>query len=380
VAALLVAAALSAAPAAPADRPADAQEKPSRLRSPDDGWFDISGFLDESYGFVPVAAPITEPAVGYGAAGALAFLGRPSGMAGGEAYSRPNVTAVGGLGTENGTWGAFAADLRHWRGGRLKTLVGVVDASVNLDFYGTGDRPPERVVAYTLEPVGGGVRAQYRLLPNGKLWVGLGYALARTRVSFAAPPETPGLPAAPRETKLGALAPTVAYDSRDAFFTPGRGTYVEASAGLFDRAFGGDQSFQRVSVVAMHFAPLHRKVFLGLRADLGASYGEPPFYLRPYVSLRGAPAMRYQRDRLAQGEVEVRWRAWKRFSVVGFAGHAVAENARDGAERTVTVTTGGGGLRYELARRYKLHAGADVATGPDGPALYIQLGSAWMRP
>jgi glucose/arabinose dehydrogenase len=42
--------------------------------------------------------------------------------------------------------------------------------------------------------------------------------------------------------------------------------------------------------------------------------------------------------------------------------------------------TGGGGFRYELARKYKLHMGLDVAFGPDGPALYVQFGSAWMRP
>jgi hypothetical protein len=39
----------------------------------DDGWFDISKFVDQAYGFVPLVIPITEPAVGYGAVGLLAF-------------------------------------------------------------------------------------------------------------------------------------------------------------------------------------------------------------------------------------------------------------------------------------------------------------------
>jgi len=381
--ALALALAVAAAgPASALSSEAAADTKPSRFRSPDDGWFDLSAFLDEPYGFVPLAAPITEPAVGYGAVGTIAFLGRPSGVAGAEAYARPNVTAAGGLGTEDGTWGAFAGDLRHWRGGRLKTLVGAFDASVNLDFHGTGDSvlPEGRAVAYTLEPLGGLVRAQYRVRPKGRLWVGLGYALARTRFAFDAPAEAPGLPATPRQTRFGVLTPSLTYDSRDGFFTPARGTYVEAGAGFCDRAFGGEESFQRVTLLAMQFVPLHSRLTLGLRGDLGASYGEPPFYVRPYVSLRGAPAMRYQRDRVAQGEVELRWQLWKRFSVVGFAGHASAANRREGAEREATVTTGGGGVRYELARRYKLHVGADVAAGPDGAVLYIQFGSAWMRP
>lgn len=32
----------------------------SRFIDPDDGWFDVSNFLDTAYGFVPVLAPITE--------------------------------------------------------------------------------------------------------------------------------------------------------------------------------------------------------------------------------------------------------------------------------------------------------------------------------
>ena len=44
------------------------------------------------------------------------------------------------------------------------------------------------------------------------------------------------------------------------------------------------------------------------------------------------------------------------------------------------MVTGGTGFRYELARKYGLHAGLDVAFGPDETAIYIQVGSAWMRP
>jgi hypothetical protein len=79
-------------------------------------------------------------------------------------------------------------------------------------------------------------------------------------------------------------------------------------------------------------------------------------------------------------EAELRYQFWKRFSLVGFAGTGAAWIDLDNFERTNSVTTGGGGFRYELARRYKLHMGIDVAFGPDGPAFYVQFGSAWFRP
>jgi hypothetical protein len=45
--------------------PAPATDPPSKFRSADDGWLDVSGFLDERYGFIPLVIPITEPAVGF---------------------------------------------------------------------------------------------------------------------------------------------------------------------------------------------------------------------------------------------------------------------------------------------------------------------------
>ena len=56
----------------------------------DDGYLDISRFLDRAYGFVPLVIPITEPAVGYGAVGALVFIDR-RGEPGSETFRRPNL-------------------------------------------------------------------------------------------------------------------------------------------------------------------------------------------------------------------------------------------------------------------------------------------------
>ena len=43
----------------------------SKFYSAEDGWVDLSAFIDQQYGFLPVAVPINEPAVGLGVAGAL---------------------------------------------------------------------------------------------------------------------------------------------------------------------------------------------------------------------------------------------------------------------------------------------------------------------
>ena len=357
-----------------------ATDTSSKFFSAEDGWLDVGRFLDEKYGFMPLVIPITEPAVGYGAVGGLAFIDKPLGKAQ-AGYGRPNISFVGGLATENGTWGVMAGDIRHWLDDRLQTLVGVVHASVNLDFYGVGkdnvlnDNPQ----SYNLEPLAGLVRAKYRI-GGSQFWAGLGYALASINVTFDTPGVIPGLSDVQKESRLGGLAPTLSYDSRDNMFTPKTGTFVELTAGFFAPAFGGDDEFQRHSLTAMQYIPLHEDVMLGLRGDATVSSGDVPFYMYPFIALRGAPVMRYMGKEVAQAEAEVRWQCWKRFSLIGFAGYGAAWNDFERVDNKLTVTTGGAGFRYEIARAYGLHMGVDLAFGPDVTAIYIQFGSAWMRP
>jgi hypothetical protein len=374
---------LVASPAAAEEEPpppAPAVQAPSKFVSADDGWLDLSGFMDERYGFIPLVIPITEPAVGYGAALALTFIDKPLGEAQ-AGFGRPNITAVSGLGTENGTWGVMAGNMHHWLDDRLQTLVGVVHASVNLDFYGIGENSllKNHPLTYNLEPTGGMVQAKYRL-GRSFVWAGLSYALATTQVKFDAPAGTPGLPDFEGESRVGGLTPSLTYDSRDNIFTPLRGTYFEGRVGVFSEALGGDCEFQRVSLTVMHFLPLHPKWTLGVRADAAFSFGDVPFYLRPFVALRGVPVMRYQGEHTAQAEAELRWQFWKRFSLVGFAGFGGAWNELERFDNSVTVAAGGAGVRYEIARKYGLHMGLDVAFGPDTTAIYVQFGSAWARP
>jgi hypothetical protein len=354
--------------------------EPSKLTSPEDGWLDVSGFLDEAYGFVPIVAPITEPAVGYGAAGALIFVDKnkenPQ-----PGFGRPNLTAVGGLGTENGTWGVFAADSRYWLDDQLQTLAGAIYASVNLDFYGIGksDILRDHPLTYNLEPRGGLVQGKYRL-GGSRVSAGLGYAFAVTNVSFDGPITDPRLPQFQDVSRVGGALMSLTYDSRNNIFTPVSGTYLDASAGLFSPVLGSDDNFQRVSLSALEFLALDPTVSLGFRAGASLSFGDVPFYMRPFVSLRGVQAMRYQGEYEAEIEAELRWQLWKRFSIVGFGGWGAAWNDLRRIENRVTVTSGGVGFRYELAKKYGLHMGIDVAWGPDSPVVYVQFGSAWARP
>jgi outer membrane protein assembly factor BamA len=358
----------------------EATNAPSKFRSPDDGWFDVSAFLEEKYGFLPLPIIITEPAVGYGGGAGLMFLSKPLPQTE-DGLGRPNITVAGGFGTENGTWGTFASDMRYWLDEHLQTLVGLIYSSVNLDFYGLGNDSllENNPLRYNLEPKGGTMRAKYRF-GDSRLWAGLNYAFVSTEVTFDKPPGTPGEPPFRHESNVAGFTPSLTFDTRDNFFTPTRGTYLEGSAGFFSPAFGADENFQRGNLVAIQYIPLGSSLFLGVRADGAASFGSEPFYLRPYISLRAAPTLRYQGEEVAQIDTELRWQFWKRFSLVGFVGGGAAWNHFQKFDSTQTIVTGGTGFRYEIARKYGIHMGLDVAFGPDNHAVYLQLGSGWARP
>ena len=362
------------------EKPADTAPAPSKLRSADDGWLDVSGFLDEEYGFLPIAIPITEPAVGYGATVGLMFLSSPLGEAR-DGFGRPDISLAGGLGTDNGSWGLMLGDIRHWFDDRLETQAGILHLSANLDFRGIGkdaflERHP---IQYNIEPTGGFARIKYRL-GDSTFWVGLGYAFAVTRVTFKVGAGTPGLPDIKRETSVGGLTPSFTYDTRDNPFTPLRGTFVEALLGVFSPALGSDDDFQRLQVTAIQYFPLLSTLYLGLRCDGTATFGDTPFYLKPFIALRGAPIMRYQGDEAASVEAELRWQFWRRFSVLGFVGAGAAWNDAERLNNTQKIVTGGFGFRYEIARKYGIHMGLDIAFAPDNAAVYVQVGSAWSRP
>jgi outer membrane protein assembly factor BamA len=366
---------LAAPTAAIAQQSATPQPAPSKFKSPDDGWIDLSGFMASRYGFLPVASPITEPAVGLGLAAGLAFMSAP------VASGRPNITAIGGLGTENGTKGAFAGDIRYWLDHRVQTIVKVVYASVNLDFYGIGHDSvlADNPLRYNLEPAGASFEVKGRV-GGSAVWIGASYAYAHTGVRFDAPEGTPGRPDTSRTSREGGVSPSLTVDTRDNMFTPIRGTYVEGRADIFSTSLGGDDDFQRLRVVGMQFVPLKRQVFLGIRGEAAATFGDAPFYLRPFIYQRGIPAMRYQGDHFVQIETEVRWQYWKRNSADAFAGGGKTWTGSNSRERSDQAAAGGLGFRYELARAYGIHVGADFAYGPAGHAFYIQIGSAWARP
>jgi hypothetical protein len=351
-----------------------------RARFFENGQLDFSYFLENPRGFLPVPIVVTEPAVGYGGGGVGMFV-RPRKEAGEEGWARPDISAVGAVATQNGTRGAFAGDVSRWMDGRLRTLVGGGGGKINLDFYGLGvDRSSlDQKVRYSLQFTAAIAQANWQLAPKSPWSLGMRYVYANVEPKLRDDAVFPGLADRVR-VKVSAPTAVAEFDTRDNIFTPARGAYAESSLLASREALGASVDFERFEQILMGWHPLARDVTLGVRANYAWSSTGTPFFLRPFIMLRGVPAMRYQGDQMASTEAELRWQFHGRWSLVAFGGAGATRTSRDAFSNTQSVGSGGLGFRYELASKFGMHVGVDVAHSPGTTAIYFQVGNAWFRP
>ncbi|HUL57783.1 MAG TPA: hypothetical protein VLU43_00830 [Anaeromyxobacteraceae bacterium] len=358
---MLLAGALAAAPAG-------ARAAGDLFTDPVDGAFDVDRFLASRYGFVPVVVPITEPAVGYGAAAGLVFLhGRLGGEEAEPGARRvpPSLSAAVGMYTSNGSWGAAAAHLGHWNGGDVRYLGAAAYTSLELSAYPGGQK-----VRFRLEAVPVVQDLTFRLF-GSDLSAGARYTFAGTQMNVEQGAEA--VESRDLKVVLSGLGPVLRWDGRDSIFSPNRGVRAEAAVTWYAPWLGSDRDGWKARVSEVSYGSLLPWLVAALRLDLQLSGGDLPFWFRPYVGLRGVPALRYQGQHVFVAETEERIDFTARWSAVLFGGVGAAT-----AVPTPTLAWGlGTGFRYLLARQFGLRMGLDVARGPEDWAVYVIFGNAW---
>jgi outer membrane protein assembly factor BamA len=354
-----------------------------RFLDPEDGQLDLSEWLLDRRGFLPVPIIITEPAVGFGGGVALVFISETFREVADRAKASghitpPNIFAIGGFATENGTKGALIGGQFTFQDDRWRYRGGIGDFSINLDFYGVGGQLPIPVdkIGYNLKGLGSFQQGMYRLGESstfiGARWV---YVDMASRLDVDA--DSAGLTPKELAKRSSGLGVVVEHDTRDNIFTPNRGWIGAAEATFYDRAIGSSNNFQAYRAHTFAYWPVMENLTVGMRADYRAARGEVPFYFLPFIDLRGIPAARYQDNNAAVLETEVRYNFTPRWAGIAFIGAGRAWGRSEGFNDAGSAVGKGIGVRYLVARRLGLYAGIDYAKGPEDGVFYIQMGSAW---
>jgi len=340
--------------------------------------FDLSSHLLEHRGVLPVPIIITEPAIGHGAGLLGVLFDQPLGQALSSSKGEtgravpPNMTALGGFKTENGSWGALAGHHRTWNNDQWRYLGGLGKADMQFDYYGISGQPR----GYRLDGIG--LLQQLMMRAGDSNWfVGPRYVWLQAAPSFANgwPADLEGRPVP--ETRIGRLGLVVEHDTRDNIFTPRSGHFLEGEVVAARPALGGTTRYEQFNLRGFNWSPIGSSYVLGLRGDLQSTRGDVPFFALPYLKLRGLPALRYQDRNTAVAEAELWGQATPRWSLLGFVGAGRAWGRKQDFTEVNTVHAAGAGFRYLIAKQLGIHAGVDIARGPEETVLYLQVGSPW---
>jgi len=356
-----------------------------RFIDPEDGKFDMSNYLLDHRGALPVPIIITEPAIGYGGGIALSWFSESMrdvatrAQQSGARLTPPNIYMLAAFGTENGTKGgalgarmSFLDDTWRYRGGAMAM-------SINLDFYGIGGtlQVPVDKIGYNLK--GSMVFNELtRRLGESDQWLGLRwlYTNLDTKLDFGTN-EDAGLTGQEVAKKGSGLGITYVFDSRDNIFFTRKGVEASVDAMFYSPKIGSDTTFQAYRAHAFAYIPAGDKAVVALRADGRTARGDAPFYQLPFIDMRGVAAARYQDENVGVLEVEGRYYVTPRWIVLAFLGAGRDWGRGASFSDRGSIVSKGVGFRYVIAQRLGLSAGIDIAKGPDESAFYIQMGNAW---
>ncbi|QZE13118.1 outer membrane protein assembly factor [Halosquirtibacter laminarini] len=338
-----------------------------------DGAFDVSDFLATKTGFLAVPGIVTNPAVGYGGYATALFF--HSSFA--ESQGFPTMTGVIGGGTENSSWMLGAYHLQSFFEDRFRLTSFFGYGDVNLRFFGRGytDFLKNHEVMLGMDAWVLFVDGSYRI-NNTNFFVGGRYVFVNNDSRLSPNVSFLDLDFKSTVSEIGLV---VSYDSRNNFFSPSKGIKGEVNYQYSGTWLGADNNYSRLYSYLFGYIPITKKQSLGIRGEYDVAFSGAPFYMEPFVNLRGVAIMRYQDKQMFEAEAEYQFSLYKRWSGVTFVGVGDAWGTGSSFFEDDVAVSGGFGFRYLLARKFGMKTGIDFAWSKDTFAFSIVIGSAWLR-
>jgi hypothetical protein len=345
-----------------------------------DGKLDLSRYIIDAKGFVPVPFLVTQPALGgFGGGVAPLFISpkkRPTGYKG---YIPPDITTGFGMYTANKSWATGVARMGSFPslGIKYRALVGYMD--VNLSYYHTFDLLGEKEFDFNIKAAPVFVSLSKKIIQQN-IYAGLQYLYSKTVLK---PNFTDSVPSFIKEkelnSKIGSLGTFLEFDNRNTIFTPSKGMKINLLLNIDDNWTGSDYQYQKLKGYINGFIPVKKNWICGLHLDVQQAFGDVPFYLLPDINMEGIPTARYQGTTTIVTQTEQRIDITYRWSLVFFGGVGKTIGKDQTFKDGTTVYNYGTGFRYFLARAFGLRAGIDVAGGPGSWGYYIVFGQSWNK-
>jgi len=324
--------------------------------------------------FVAVPIPISNPTLDTGlVAGAAYFLAQTAV----QRQAQPaSVVGVGGMYTTNESKviGIFQQD--YWRNDRWRFTGAIGVADVRLSLIAPEDTQQEGGLDWRIK--GGFLFARLSRRIGGD-WYGGGMLrvvdasqdIERAQEAGESRFDTS------ESTRAAGVGLTLENDTRDMPTNPYKGRYFKAEALFNDDAIGSSKNYQAYTADYRAYHALSESFVFAWQVQGCRKAGTPPLWDACRIPLRGFSAFDYLGVSSASGQVEARWRIYKRFGIAAFAGSGWAGDSFSSAGGNETVTSYGTGIRFEVLPAKRINLRIDFAWSDEDNGIHVSVGEAF---
>jgi hypothetical protein len=331
--------------------------------------------------FVVAPLPISSPAIGSGIVPVLGYI-FPFNTK--DKVSPPSTIGAAGLITNNGSRGFAVGGQLFLKENTWEITSGYVHGNVDYNIYGTGVASDLKL---PLVQTGQAFFGEVLRRVGWKFFVGPRFITGRSFVTLV--PNSGSIVPIPPEvglhSNLTSIGARVTRDTRPNHFYPLSGTFFTFTSDFFSQALDSKYSFQSYHSEFDKYWSLSEKQVLAYDGYFCGTGGAPPFYGNCIYGtsneLRGYTAGRYFTRFSLATQLEYRLVLPKRFGLVVFGGLGGVIPAGSQPLQVVQsakfLPAGGGGLRFELSKKYHVNLRADIAQGRDGHTFGLGVGEAF---
>ena len=247
-------------------------------------------------------------------------------------------------------------------------------ASLNLKLEARGQGGRGAKIDWGLE--GNFLSAKISRRVGGKWYIGTDLRIIDMDQTFSLVPLSPGF-AVQEETREVGVGLYTEYDNRDKPLNTFTGNIFEFDVLFNSESLGGDDTYQSVGLNYRSYHALAPSVVLAWELVGCARSQLTPLWDACRVDLRGFNATRYLGKTSASGQAEVRWRFYRKFGAVAFAGVGNYTNQFTDIVEQDLIQSYGVGLRYMLLESQRLNLRVDYARSNNSDAFYLSVGEAF---
>jgi len=347
--------------------PAGPQEQPQKKKK-----------LGGPGAIVVAPLPISSPAIG---SGIVPILGYIFPISPEDKVSPPSIIGAAGLITNNGSRGFAVAGQLYFKRNTYRITAGFGNADLNYNIYGTGIQSGLKL---PLNQTGQAFFGEFLRRVGWKFFTGLRFSTGDSLISVR-PNNVSNFPIPPDvgiHTTLRAIGVQLTRDTSPNRFYPTSGSYFSFTSDFYSQGLGSKYSFQSYKMVFDEYGSLGKNQVFAYNAYFCATGGAPPFYENCIFGtsneLRGYVAGQYFSRYMLATQLEYRLVLPKRFGFVAFGGGG--EVIPGGGQLygiQKFLPSGGGGVRFQLSKKYHVNLRADIAQGRDGHTFGMGVGEAF---